>query len=178
MHSAGFSPRRDRIITAAIEEFASRGIAGARMERIAASAGVNKQLVFHYFRSKAGLHQAVVETVTARLDLSATRGSTPAERLRELVALLLVAADEYHTLLSNEWRMRAAARAAQIINDGQRQGYFRDDVDSAALASLVAAASLGWASLAGLATRPQDGEARSSFGGLVTSVVSEYCTWR
>jgi AcrR family transcriptional regulator len=171
------SPRRDRILAAAEREFASCGSAGARMERIAAAAGVNKQLLFHYFKSKAGLHQAVMESVGARLDLSASRGRTPAERLRELVASVLLAAEEYQAILSNEWRARAADRAAQIIKDGQRQGYFRDDVDPTALSELTMAASLGWTSVASRAGNGGGG-LRSQFGTLVSAVVSDYCTWR
>jgi AcrR family transcriptional regulator len=147
------------------------------MERIAAAAGVNKQLLFHYFKSKAGLHQAVVAAVSARLDLSASGGRTPAERLRELIAALLLAAEEYQAVLTNEWRTRAADRAAQIIRDGQRQGYFRDDVDPAAVSDLIIAASLGWTSVAGTAGNGGN-DARSRFGILVSTVVSDYCSWR
>jgi TetR/AcrR family transcriptional regulator len=172
------SPRRDRILAAAEREFALHGSAGARMDRIAAGAGVNKQLLFHYFGSKAGLQRAVVESVAARLDLSASRGHTPAERLRELVALLLPAATEYHALLPDEWRQGAAARAARIIADGQRQGYFRDDVDPAALAELVVAASLGWASVPVKFGSGAGSERQSQFGSLVATVVSDYCNWR
>lgn len=172
------SPRRDRIIAAAEREFAAHGSAGARMDRIAAGAGVNKQLLFHYFGSKAGLQRAVVESVTARLDLSASRGRTPVERLRELVALLLPAAAEYHALLPDEWRQGAAARAAQIVADGQRQGYFRDDVDPAAVAALVVAASLGWASVPARSGSAAGSDGQSQFGSLVATVVSDYCTWR
>jgi TetR/AcrR family transcriptional regulator len=171
-------PRRDRILAAAEREFAIHGSAGARMDRIAAGAGVNKQLLFHYFGSKAGLQRAVVESVAARLDLSASRGRTPAERLRELVALVLPAAAEYHALLPDEWRQGAAARAEKIIADGQRQGYFRDDVEPAALAKLIVAASLGWASVPVESGSGTGSERQSQFGRLVAAVISDYCTWR
>ena len=44
---------------AAAAEFAERGIAGARVDRIAASAGVNKSQMYSYFGSKDGLFDAV-----------------------------------------------------------------------------------------------------------------------
>ncbi len=44
---------------AAVAEFAERGIAGARVDRIAASAGVNKSQMYSYFGSKDGLFDAV-----------------------------------------------------------------------------------------------------------------------
>ena len=46
---------RRRILEAAAEEFAERGIAGARVDRIAASSGVNKSQMYSYFGSKDGL---------------------------------------------------------------------------------------------------------------------------
>ncbi|OWT62071.1 TetR/AcrR family transcriptional regulator [Candidimonas nitroreducens] len=63
------------IIDAARKEFALKGYAGARMESIAQTAGINKELIYHYFRSKEhifqevrGLHRTDVLTNDARLD--------------------------------------------------------------------------------------------------------------
>jgi AcrR family transcriptional regulator len=50
-----------RILAAATAEFAERGLAGARVDRIAASAGANKQLIYAYFGSKEGLFDATLE---------------------------------------------------------------------------------------------------------------------
>ncbi len=52
---------RKAILTAAGAEFASAGLAGARTDAIAAAAGVNKALLYYYFRSKEQLYEAVVE---------------------------------------------------------------------------------------------------------------------
>jgi TetR/AcrR family transcriptional regulator len=49
------------ILTAAERNFAEAGLAGARTERIAAAAGVNKAMLYYYFRSKEDLYQAVLE---------------------------------------------------------------------------------------------------------------------
>ena len=49
-----------RILDAATEEFAQRGIAGARMERITAAAQTNKAQLYGYFGSKDGLFDAVI----------------------------------------------------------------------------------------------------------------------
>ncbi|MFL6837431.1 MAG: TetR/AcrR family transcriptional regulator, partial [Bradyrhizobium sp.] len=43
---------RRKLLTAARREFAQNGLAGARVDEIAARAGVNKQLVYHYFGDK------------------------------------------------------------------------------------------------------------------------------
>ncbi|MEU6849075.1 TetR family transcriptional regulator [Actinacidiphila alni] len=49
-----------RIIDAAAVEFAARGIAGARIDRIIAAAHTNKAQLYGYFGSKDGLFDAVV----------------------------------------------------------------------------------------------------------------------
>ncbi|HWB61245.1 MAG TPA: TetR/AcrR family transcriptional regulator, partial [Chthoniobacteraceae bacterium] len=52
---------RRAILAAAADAFASAGQAGARMDAIADAAGVNKALLYYYFKSKESLFQAVVE---------------------------------------------------------------------------------------------------------------------
>lgn len=54
---------RDAILGAARGEFAANGLAGARVARIAARAGVNKQLLYYYFGSKDDLYRAALEAV-------------------------------------------------------------------------------------------------------------------
>jgi TetR/AcrR family transcriptional regulator len=51
---------RERILNAALEEFAANGFAGARVEAIAQRAGLNKQLISHHFGGKQALYQAVM----------------------------------------------------------------------------------------------------------------------
>src|SRR4029453_3743685 len=72
---------RERILRAATEEFAEHGFSGARINRIADAANVNKQLIYHYFDSKDGIYAAVLgEMLTSMHDsLDATSG------LRELI---------------------------------------------------------------------------------------------
>ena len=59
--------RRDRqcsrmkILRAAREEFALRGFWGARVDAIAEQAAVNKRMLYHYFDSKRGLFDAVLD---------------------------------------------------------------------------------------------------------------------
>lgn len=55
----GIATRR-RILDAAAAEFAQAGIAGARMDRITASADANKAQMYAYFGSKEGLFDAVL----------------------------------------------------------------------------------------------------------------------
>ena len=46
---------RARLLDAAHSEFAERGLAGARVDRIAAAAQANKQAIYAYFGSKEQL---------------------------------------------------------------------------------------------------------------------------
>jgi TetR/AcrR family transcriptional regulator len=50
---------KQAILDAAVEEFATKGYAGARTADIAAAAGVNQQLIAYYFDGKAGLAKAM-----------------------------------------------------------------------------------------------------------------------
>jgi TetR/AcrR family transcriptional regulator len=52
---------RAAILAAAGRVFARSGIAGARTDAIAAAAGVNKALLYYYFKGKESLYEAVVE---------------------------------------------------------------------------------------------------------------------
>src|SRR6201997_3439750 len=54
---------RQKLLAAARREFAASGLAGARVDEIAARAGVNKQLVYHYFGDKDAHYLAVLEWV-------------------------------------------------------------------------------------------------------------------
>jgi len=51
---------RRRLLDAAAGEFAEHGIAGARVDRIAAAAKSNKAQIYHYFTNKEGLFDAVL----------------------------------------------------------------------------------------------------------------------
>lgn len=58
---------RARILEAATREFSANGLAGARTERIAEAAGVNKALLYYYFHSKDALYTEALETVAERV---------------------------------------------------------------------------------------------------------------
>src|SRR3954469_15215200 len=49
------------ILAAARDEFAEHGLGGARVDRIAERAGLNKRLIYYYFADKEALFQAVLE---------------------------------------------------------------------------------------------------------------------
>jgi len=50
-----------RILAAAVQEFAEKGFFGARMQAMADAAGVNKAMLHYYFRSKENLYRQVLQ---------------------------------------------------------------------------------------------------------------------
>jgi AcrR family transcriptional regulator len=63
------SATKQRLVDAAIDEFAAHGIAGARVDRIAKTAQANKQLIYAYFGNKDGLFDAALtDSCTALAD--------------------------------------------------------------------------------------------------------------
>jgi AcrR family transcriptional regulator len=58
---------RARILAAATEEFAARGYAGGRVERIAAQAQSNVRMIYAYYGGKSGLFDATVADALRRM---------------------------------------------------------------------------------------------------------------
>lgn len=58
---------RERILVAAKAEFSQRGLAGARINRIAAEANASKERLYAYFPSKDALFAAVTEQLVAEV---------------------------------------------------------------------------------------------------------------
>jgi AcrR family transcriptional regulator len=51
---------KEKIISAARDEFVEFGLAGARVDRIARRANINKAMIYYYYRSKEKLYHEVV----------------------------------------------------------------------------------------------------------------------
>lgn len=69
MHAMAWDTARTKqlLLDAAVEEFAEHGFDGARVARVAAGAGVNKERIYQYFGSKEKLFCAVLETELKKL---------------------------------------------------------------------------------------------------------------
>lgn len=52
---------RGELLAAATEEFAEKGLAGARVDEIAARTATSKHMIYYHFGSKEGLYAAVLE---------------------------------------------------------------------------------------------------------------------
>ena len=80
---------RAAILKAAVREFSQEGVAGARTDAIARSAGVNKALLYYYFKDKEGLYQAVLDEVftgvRAAIENALAQHLPPRERLAAYV---------------------------------------------------------------------------------------------
>src|ERR1700754_2751481 len=80
---------RQKLLSAARHEFARSGLAGARVDEIAARAGVNKQLVYHYFGDKDALYLAVLEWVYEEIRIQERKleleGLPPESAIRTLI---------------------------------------------------------------------------------------------
>ena len=59
--------RREAILAAALDEFAARGFAGARLDDVAARAGVAKGTIYLYFPDKESLFQELVRAMLSPL---------------------------------------------------------------------------------------------------------------
>jgi len=150
-----------RIVAAAREEFARRGFAGARVDQIARRAGVNKQLLFYYYRSKRGLFQAVLAQTAADLEVAFARLSNPAGGPLERLRLTLAAQFEFLAqnpqvvaLLGQGTRSDGGAAFAPAINrlvvllaEGQGLGKVRDDLDPHLAAAQALILMVGYLSM-------------------------------
>ncbi len=159
---------RGLIAAAARAEFATHGFAGARVDRIARRAGVNKQLLFYYYGSKRKLYQAVIERAAgeASRPLDGSHSGHAAARLRqEFAALfdLLGEQPDVARLLLFDAQGGAPAggpprparlaleavtsRIGEVITEGQGHGYFRDDVDPGRAARQALVLAVGYFAL-------------------------------
>ena len=102
---------RKKLLTAARREFAESGLAGARVDEIAARAGVNKQLVYHYFGDKDALYLAVLEWVYEEIRAQERKlnleGLPPEQAIKQLIESSfdhLAAHPDFIVLLNDENR--------------------------------------------------------------------------
>ncbi|CAN5458156.1 TetR/AcrR family transcriptional regulator [soil metagenome] len=105
---------RIRILEAAKKEFAARGLAGARVDRIAADAGANKRMLYYHVGNKEELYLAVLEAAYEKirveertLDLEHLAPPDAIERLIEFTWNYFIRNPEFLALLNTENLERA-----------------------------------------------------------------------
>src|SRR4030095_5952825 len=129
------NPDRTRraILDAAVAEFCAVGPAGARIDAIAAAAGVNKRMLYHYFTSKEGVLAAVLDdqltTLPAIAPTSLVARHADASGRPDWIRLLMWQA------LAGETRRHAAAQAdaLQTLEAAPRSERPPGDLDAAHL---------------------------------------------
>src|SRR5690606_4943038 len=71
---------RNVILHAAREEFFEKGYNGTRIESIAKRAGINKQLIYHYFKSKDDLmNESISNFISSRPTSTFTLPANPVD---------------------------------------------------------------------------------------------------
>ncbi|HZU22423.1 MAG TPA: TetR/AcrR family transcriptional regulator [Terriglobales bacterium] len=148
-----------RILSAAEENFAERGLAGARIGAIARAARVNKALLYYYFSSKEQLHRFTLMTLFRQLrDQTSAALDRPGSPRQQLVGYInsyfdfMVAHPNYprlfeRELMSEEPQLVALVqqhlrplhrRLTAVIRAGIARGEFRRVDPQHTLFSLVA----------------------------------------
>ena len=100
---------RLRILAAAKHEFARKGLAGARIDAIAARAKSNKRMLYHYFGNKEDLFTRTLEdaygafrSAEAALELEKDDPLTALQRLMHFTFDYYLANPEFITLVNSE----------------------------------------------------------------------------
>jgi len=151
-----------RILEAAKREFAKNGLGGARVDVIAEKARANKRMIYHYFESKEGLFQTVLEnayvdirTAEQKLNLDHLAPKEALERLVRFTWDYYLKNPEFITLVNSENLHRAkhlkksevvkvysrkfVSMVKTILDRGVEAGVFRDGVDPVQLNITIAA---------------------------------------
>lgn len=153
---------REQILQTATREFAAGGFDGARIDVIAGAAGLNKQLIYHYFGSKDDLFTAVLERAyrgireaEAALPLEGLRADEAIMKLVEFTWSYYLAHPDFIRLLNSENQLEARHLKAsphtpainqrhrelltQLIKRGKKEGSLREDLDATQLSINIAA---------------------------------------
>lgn len=153
------------ILVAARDEFAEHGLGGARMDRIAQRAGVDKRLIYYYFSDKDALFSAVLEQTYHDIRASERElrllDHEPADAIRKLVEFTwnyYLEHPEFLTLLNSanlhkarhldgsqrvrELNSPIVQTLGEILERGRRDGSLRGGVDPLQL--YVSIAALCW----------------------------------
>jgi AcrR family transcriptional regulator len=151
---------RERLLTAAAAEFVTHGVAGARVDRIAAAAGANKRLIYDYFGDKDALFDAVLDRFTEEavgaVPIDADNLPAYAGRLfdyhcdnPDLLRLVTWARLEGRTTPSAQEQRRASyRRRVAAIEDAQRNGAVTTALSGPQLLDMIESLAVGWTAAA------------------------------
>ncbi|MDR3437492.1 TetR/AcrR family transcriptional regulator [Telmatospirillum sp.] len=143
---------RERILDAAVAEFATQGFAGARVDAIALRAGINKRMLYAYVGNKKALWLAALERVYEAKRQEERTLNLQRLAPQEAMQLLIRFNFRYHTdhpeflaMLNDEnlqrgMNLQESKRVAELYSPlltllsevlarGQADGVFRQNVD-------------------------------------------------
>jgi AcrR family transcriptional regulator len=147
-HKKAASPQRnpgrsrERILSAALKEFATKGFAGARVDAIARRANINKRMLYHYFGDKEGLFKAVLSRkITERQSWAEALSGEPEETLPFWFEAACKDADwvrlfqwealqgNLQNVINEMERLESVARGLKRIQQRQERGLIAADLD-------------------------------------------------
>jgi TetR/AcrR family transcriptional regulator len=113
----------DVILAAAALEFAARGFSGARVDRIARRAKVNKAMIYYHFKSKEQLYRTLLRQMftraAERLKAIAAGSATPAEKV-DLAIAGIAAFIQEHTFFPSIMLREVAEGGAHLDRETLR----------------------------------------------------------
>jgi len=109
---------RDRILAAALAEFSSEGFAGARVDRIARRAKINKRMLYHYFGNKEDLFREIFDRKLQERAGWITQA--PAELGASLAYWFQMACEDSDWIRLIQWEALAAGEGA-VIREAERR---------------------------------------------------------
>src|SRR2546426_2683065 len=122
-HPVGRHPERtrERILASALREFSDKGFAGARVDRIARRARINKRMLYHYFGNKASLFREILaRKVRERSKWAVT---APADAAESLAFWFDAACRDLDWVRLMEWEALSAAEGVVAV-DAERRAAF------------------------------------------------------
>jgi AcrR family transcriptional regulator len=114
---------RERILAAALREFAARGFAGARVDAIARRARINKRMLYHYFGDKEALFREVLSRKIAQR--AAWLAAAPDDPVEILPYWFDLAAQDTDWLRLLQWEA-LRPRNGKLANEEQRRRNYRN----------------------------------------------------
>lgn len=143
---------REKIISAATEEFSKAGFHGARVDAIAALSGVNKAMIYYHFGSKEKLYKSIIEMIFIGVRNIVSKVTDSNESPEEKIFLIMRELSNYIGSLNDSmrrvmiWEIASGGKTLVTIGsktllttviplvrktyaDGFKKGIIRKDID-------------------------------------------------
>lgn len=114
---------RERILTAALKEFAAQGFAGARVDAIAHRARINKRMLYHYFGDKEALFREVLSRKIAQR--AAWLAAAPDDPVEILPYWFELASQDTDWIRLLQWEA-LQPRNGKLIHEEQRRRNYQN----------------------------------------------------